>query len=290
MDKKVLVTGAAGYIGSHLVKALYNNGFTVHGIDNNWNQNDINEYCETFFWDLTTEIIPDGLLTHYDAIVHLASETMVSRSVAEPYTYYLTNITGTHNLLKYVKTDHLIYGSTGSAFNPGSSPYSTSKRASEDVVVASGTPYSICRFYNVSGNDGFDKFDPTYYHLIRKAAAVATGKFDKIQIYGSDFDTPDGTAIRNYTHVKDIVSAVMKIVYHGATYNIECLGNTKGYSVKQVIDTMNSLLENKLIVEVSDKRVGDVDVSVLPNQSKFFTENHTLLDQCSSALEMANDS
>ena len=280
---KVLVTGATGYIGSHLVKKLAQGGHKVYATDFNLDQNDISRYIEgnVLNWDIRHISHPVG---EYDAVVHLAAKTMVSPSLKDPYNYYLTNIVGTQHVIDCTETDHFLYCSTGSAFHPGSSPYATSKRAGEDLVTLL-PGHSIARFYNVSGNDGFKKFDDSHYHLIRKLAAVVNGLYPHIEVFGTDYPTRDGTTIRNYTHISDIVDALYRMVEHGPTKSVECLGNVDGYSVLEVIRAMADATGTVLNVRLGNRRPGEVAVSSLPEQSKFFIETKSIQNLCLSALE-----
>lgn len=281
--KTILVTGATGYIGAHVCKALHAKGYIVDGVDYNYNQNNIAQYCRYLF---KTDIrnIQWRSHNHYDVVIHLAAKTMVSPSVADPLDYYQTNVIGTHNVIQNYSFDHFIYCSTGSAFNPTSSPYSMSKRAGEDLMVYT-KQHTICRFYNVSGNNGLNKFDDGLYHLIRRCAAAVYGITDHVPLYGTDYDTEDGTTRRNYTHINDIVDSIIKIVDNGATNDIECLGSVESYSVKQVIDVVKEVSGVDFNVVVHPRRPGDIPISTLPNQSRFFEQKYSLRDQCMSAVE-----
>lgn len=282
---KILVTGATGYIGSHLIKELAETGkHQIFGTDYNLRQNNVDKYLHKLIaWDITQQHF--GKFYDFDAVIHLAAKTMVSVSTKIPEKYYLTNIVGTHNLINNVEEcGHMIYCSTGAAINPASSPYALSKKAAEDIVIQRARDHTICRFYNVSGNNGFKKFDDSYYHLIRKAAATAAGRFDSINICGTSYDTPDGTAIRNYTHIQDIVNSILRIVNFGPTRKIENLGNATGYSVREVINAMKKVSGVNFNVKEIDARNGDVPKTIFVKQSDFFEETFSLEDQCLSSL------
>jgi len=282
---RLLVTGATGYIGSHFVKTAAEAGHSILAADYNWNQNDISEYTKRFFnWDIRVE---SKHIHNIDKVVHIAAKTKVPESVKNPYDYYLTNVIGTANVAKSLidPVDHFIYCSTGSAFEPESNPYAGSKYAGELVAKQYCDRTSVVRFYNVSGNDGMSKFDDEYSHLIRKAAAVVNGKFDKLYIHGTDYDTRDGTCIRNYTHIKDIVDSLLRIVENDPTNEIDCLGSPNGYTVKEVIDTMRSVSNTQFEVVETSRRDGDVDISTVPYESKYFKEEKTLEDMCLDALK-----
>ena len=282
---RLLVTGATGYIGSHFVKTAAEAGHSILAADYNWNQNDISEYTRKFFnWDIRVE---SKHIYNIDKVVHIAAKTKVPESVKNPYDYYLTNVIGTANVAKSLidPVDHFIYCSTGSAFEPESNPYAGSKYAGELVAKQYCDRTSVVRFYNVSGNDGMSKFDDEYSHLIRKAAAVVNGKFDKLYIHGTDYDTRDGTCVRNYTHVKDIVDSLLRIVENDPTNEIDCLGSSKGSTVREVIDTMRKVTNAPFEVEETGRRSGDVAVSTVPYESKYFKEEKTLEDMCLDALK-----
>ncbi len=129
------------------------------------------------------------------------------------------------------------------------------------------------------------RYDDQYSHLIRRAAAVVSCKVDKLYIHGTDQDTRDGTCIRNYTHVKDIVDSLLRITENKHTGEIDCLGAPEGYSVREVIDTMANVSRANIEVLEGPRRVGDVAVSTVPLESKHFKQEKTLEDMCLDALK-----
>ena len=287
---KILVTGATGYIGAHTCEALYNRGHNVIGTDNNVNQNDLTGVVDDFFeWDIREQESRPEL--KIDKIVHIAAMTKVPQSVKNPYDYYMTNVIGTKNVIDIAPADHMVYCSTGSAFEPAANPYAATKYGGELITQQFCDNYSLVRFYNVSGNNGMLKFDDEVSHLIRKAARVVNAVKNRensasMNLYGNDFDTRDGTCIRNYTHVKDIVDGVVRIVENEATNKVECLGSPKGVSVLEVIDTMKRVSGIDFKVNITDRRDGDIAVSTVPIESQFFKETKTLEDMCRDALEV----
>lgn len=282
---RVLVTGATGYIGAHFVKAMAERGHEVIGTDVRTDQNDISKYTSDFFqWDILSKEKGPVL---YDKVVHLAAKTKVNLSMNNPWLYYQTNIQGTKNVIDAFDCDHFIYCSTGSAFNPDCSPYSASKLCGEYVTRQFCPNQTIVRFYNVSGNDGFNKYDYEHFHLIRKAAATANGVYDSMTINGTDYDTRDGTCIRNYTHVVDIVNGLVNATEASPCNNEwECLGTTEGVTVREVIETMKQVAGVNFRVEEVGRRLGDAPVSTIPSVSKFFKLTKTLEDQCLDALKV----
>lgn len=290
---KVLVTGATGYIGAHVVKALYDRGHEIIATDFNNDQNDIKKYCEHYYdWDIR-EKRPDTYPqvsvndVGVEKVVHIAAVTKVGPSVKTPWNYFSTNTVGTKNVMDAYPNKHFIYCSTGSAFQPESNPYAASKWAGELITKELCKKYSLVRFYNVSGNDGMYKFDDDVTHLVRKAAKVANRNNNHpfMPIFGVDYNTRDGTCIRNYTHVSDIVDSLIRIVESDPTNSIECLGSPKGTSVKEIIEIMKKVSGIDFKVVIEPPRDGDIEISTVPYASKFFKENKTLENICEDALK-----
>ena len=275
---KVLVTGASGYIGSHVCKLLKQHGHHITAWDINfWGEyNDISGYCDHFLnFDVTKEVSGE-----FDAVVHLAGRSLVGPSMKTPTEYYRVNITGTANLLDRVQTDHMLFASTSSAWEMAS-PYAISKVAAEDVIKEKANGYTIFRFFNVSGTDGTNRQLGPPSQLIKVAAMAAANKIPHIKIYGNDYPTRDGTCIRDYVHVVDLTNAIVNAVEKGpANTPYECLGSNHGYSVLEVLDTMELVSGVKLNRIITSRRAGDAVSSVVDELSDFITLDKTIIDMC----------
>ena len=270
--KKVLITGNSGYIGSHLSKMLADS-YEVYGLDVNAPQTD--RLKDWYNVDIRRLFTVDQ---EFDAVIHLAALVNVGESEQIPIQYYITNLNGTMNVLNKIKTKNFIFASTGAAQDCGSA-YGISKRAAEDVVreyctVHNPKDYTIFRFYNVIGSDGFAPTNPDglMYNLMK---AKEKGEFT---IFGNDYDTRDGTCIRDYVHVNEICDALRSAI--GKPSNqIECLGHGVGYTVAEIVNKfkeVNNIPNINLLTKIGPRRKGDLAVSVLDNVSPYMKELYSL--------------
>lgn len=283
---KVLITGVTGYIGSHLAKVLFEAGHHVVGLDIEWKKhNDVSRYCHRILIKDVTKHVCDE---DYDVIVHLAGLIQVEESVAHPTKYYSTNLGGTVNMLRQnINSEpHFIFASTAGAFD-AQSPYARSKLAAEDVIKEKSKNYTIFRFFNVAGSDGMHRQVGRASHLIRIAAETAAGKRDYMSIYGEDYDTPDGSCVRDYIHVVDLVNAIRDTIKHGP-FNTpyECIGSGKGYSVKEVVQAMKDVTGQDFTVKMAGRRDGDPASLAIDNQFNLLHPQYQLKDMCLSAYNI----
>ena len=281
----VLVTGATGYIGSHVCKLLKERGHHVTGWDTNIHgeYNDITEYVDWFDErDVTDPYCSDN----FDAVVHLAGRSVVPQSLKEPTEYYRVNAMGTANMLDKVNTPHFIFASTSSAWEMAS-PYAKSKVAAEDIIKEKASGYTIFRFFNVSGTDGVNRQLGAPSHLIRVAAMACVNESPEINIFGDDYDTRDGTCIRDYIHILDLAGAIVRAVEQGPTNTpYECLGSNEGYSVNDVLDTMEKVTGKTIKRNIKGRREGDAVASVVDTLSDYCILTKSLEDMCSDQYKL----
>lgn len=266
---KVLVTGSEGYIGKHLCAALEKHYIEVHKLDYTI---DDKPYSHDYECDIRyQENLKNGLVSmhEYDAVIHLAAMVRVGESVQKPTLYYDTNINGTVNLLKSLKYKTFIFASTGAAADP-KSPYGLSKRVAEDIVRELAPSYTIFRFYNVIGTEGFPATNPDglFYKLTE---SLETGTFE---IYGKDYNTKDGTCVREYIHVMDIVRSLMRAIDTPST-DIQNLAYGDTRTVKEIVDIFKMVNGGNFQVIYKDARPGDLEACYLENPSKYVTRYYT---------------
>jgi len=296
--KNILVTGGAGYIGSHVVNLLIDKGYNVTVLDNliTGTFKLINKKATFHEIDIADENKIEPILNNnqFDLIMHFAGLIRVDESVKDPKKYNEYNFTKSKiflkNCLKY-KINKIIFSSTATVYNDlketklsekdelnPTNPYAESKLNFEKHLInqakINNLKYIILRYFNVAGADEklrsglISKYST---HLIKIASEVAVGKKSELIINGNDYDTPDGTPIRDYIHVSDLADihlVAAKYLHEKNQSNIFNCGYGKGYSVKDVINTFNKILEKKIKFKIGPKRPGDSKI-LIANPDKF---------------------
>ncbi len=285
-DETILVTGGAGYIGSHVVKQLAARGERVIVLDNlstGFRESVIGgELIEGDSGDMA---LVSRILKEHDikSVLHFAAHIVVPESVADPMKYYGNNTCNTRNLLACCAeagVERFIFSSTAAVYGIPQeipiaedspvqpiNPYGSSKLMSEwmlrDLARACGLNYVILRYFNVAGADPqgqIGQSTPEATHLIKVACEVLTGKRDRIEIFGTDYPTPDGTCIRDYIHVDDLADAHLKALDYlarGGESTILNCGYGHGYSVREVLDAVQRVNGAPLAIVESARRPGD---------------------------------
>jgi UDP-glucose 4-epimerase len=283
----VLVTGGAGYIGSHMVLELVDSGENVVVLDNlstghRWA---VPDEVPFIIGDTGDQPLTDQLIRRFeiDAIIHFAAAVVVPDSVRDPLTYYRNNTANSRTLIESaVKAGvrHFIFSSTAAVYGEvGSdpvletaptrpiSPYGWSKLMTEimlrDASTAHDLGHVILRYFNVAGADPrarAGQSTPGATHLIKVAAETALGRRPVLKVFGTDYPTPDGTGIRDYIHVSDLVRAHSRALAHlrsgGESLTLNC-GYGHGFSVREVIETVKQMSGVNFKVENAPRRPGD---------------------------------
>jgi UDP-glucose 4-epimerase len=292
---KILVTGGAGYIGSHIVKALGEEGYDVLTYDNLSSGNRWAVlYGELVVGDLSDKVTVKKVIHKFkpDAVMHFAASIVVPESVSEPLKYYRNNTANTLNLLEAMEDEGVnmfIFSSTAAVYgipeevpvkedapmNP-INPYGSSKMMTElfirDIAFASSDfRYVSLRYFNVAGADRDCRIGQAYRestHLITRALKTAKGEFEKLQVFGTDYPTYDGTCIRDYIHVDDLAEAhiyALEYLVNGGESNIFNCGYGHGYSVREVVETTKEVTGIDFRVEETERREGDPPVLIADN-------------------------
>lgn len=292
----ILVCGGAGYIGSHAVAELINKNEDVIVLDNlqKGHKEAVWNGAKLYIGDLRDKDILDSVFSenNIEAVIHFAADSLVGESVIEPLKYYENNVVSALTLLRAMNkygVKKIVFSSTAATYGEPESvpimetdktcptnPYGETKLAVEKMLKWAEKAYDIkhvvLRYFNVagaheSGKIGEDHSPET--HLIPIILQVALGKREKIMMYGDDYATADGTCIRDYIHVMDLVDAHLLAVEklrkssESGTYN---LGNGNGFSVKEVIDIARKVTNHPIPAELAPRREGDPAVLIASSQ------------------------
>jgi UDP-glucose 4-epimerase len=284
----VLVTGGAGYIGSHMVWALLDAGEDVAVIDRlstgfRWA---VPPEAKFYEGDIADPVVLESIAAEneIEAIIHFAGSIVVPESVADPLGYYENNTVKSRALIAWAVAKGIrrfVFSSTAAVYGTpeGSdpvvetarltpeSPYGSSKLMTEimlrDTAAAHDFTYTALRYFNVAGADPKGRSGQSAKgatHLIKVASQVVTGQRDKIEVFGTDYPTPDGTCIRDYIHVSDLADAHLKALQRmregGGSLVANC-GYGRGFSVLDVLDTMKTVVGHDFNIVFGPRRAGD---------------------------------
>lgn len=293
---KVLVTGGAGYIGGHLVYELIRDGFEVIILDNLSSGKKANVHKDALFieGDLSDEnLLRDIFSTNkIEAVFHMAASLEVEESVRMPEKYIQNNVGNTIKLLSAMKEcgiKNIIFSSTAAVYGESgnspitensplkpNNPYGSSKLLAERAIKYfseySGINAVVFRYFNACGFNISDQILPTHQsHLIYNVIQVAKGAKTHLDVYGNDYETFDGTCIRDYVHVSDIVMPhilafkKMQNLSIKSSFEVYNIGTGKGCSVEQVVNTTTEVLNKIIPMQVAPRRAGDAPITIANN-------------------------
>ena len=284
---RLLVLGGAGYIGSHTALELIKKGHEVIVVDNlvTGYEKAIPDKAVFYQGDIRNFDFLDNLFKkeRIDAVIHFAAYSLVGESVTNPLKYYDNNLYGTKVLLEAMiknNVNKIVFSSTAATYGEPenipiletdrtcpTNPYGETKLAMEKMFhwasKAHGLSYVSLRYFNACGADATGQIGEAHNpesHLIPLVLQVPNGKRESVSIYGTDYDTPDGTCIRDYIHVTDLAQAhILAVEYlaNGGESDIFNLGNGVGYSVREVIETARSVTGHPIPATEVPRRAGD---------------------------------
>jgi UDP-arabinose 4-epimerase len=285
-ERKVLVTGGAGYVGSHACKALARAGFVPVTYDNLSNGHEwAVRYGPLERGDILDRQALDVAIARHApvAVLHFAALAYVGVSVSDPATYYRNNVAGSLNLLEAMKDagiGAIVFSSTCATYgvpppapiSEGTpqhpiNPYGATKLVVEwmlrDFAHAYGLRYAALRYFNASGADPDNEIGEAHFpetHLIPLALDAASGRGGELSVFGDDYDTPDGTCIRDYIHVSDLADAhvlALEALLAGMASNAFNLGNGNGFSVRDVLGAIRRATGLEVPHRIAPRRAGD---------------------------------
>lgn len=283
----VLVTGGAGYIGSHAVYALIDRGEQVVVIDNlsTGRRASVSEKAQFIEGELADQPLVANIIreNNIDAVLHFAGSVVVPESVINPLPYYRNNTQVALSLAETCikeKVTHFIFSSTAAVYGLPDvrcvseeeekkpiNPYGRSKLATEwlleDCTNSYDFRYVALRYFNVAGADPLGRTGqstPNATHLIKRACQVALGRYPHLDIFGTDYPTPDGTGVRDYIHVSDLIDAhllALQSLRDGGASNIYNCGYGRGTSVREIIEALEAVTGRSVPFREQPRRAGD---------------------------------
>ncbi|MCE5285227.1 MAG: UDP-glucose 4-epimerase GalE [Pelosinus sp.] len=283
----VLVLGGAGYIGSHAVYQLIDRGFSVVIVDNLQTGHKAAVHAKAAFYegDIRDKAFLQGVFVkeNIDAVIHFAANSLVGESMTQPLKYFNNNVYGMQILLEVMQENgvkNIVFSSTAATYGEPevvpiteemptmpTNTYGETKLTMEKIMkwcdAAYGMKYVALRYFNVAGarstgEIGEDHAPET--HLIPIVLQVALGKREYISIYGEDYDTEDGTCVRDYIHVEDLINAhilAMEYLKQQNTSNVFNLGSSQGFSVKEIVEAARAVTKHAIPAKIGQRRAGD---------------------------------
>ena len=283
----VLVIGGAGYIGSHAVNKLIKKDYNVSVLDNlvTGHRDAVDEAATFYLGDIRDKAILNQIVQdeQIEAIFHFAASSLVGESVEKPLKYFNNNVVGMEVLLEVMQENDvkkIIFSSTAAVYGDvqaplitedepkaPTSPYGESKLMMENMIkwcdLAHGIKFVSLRYFNVAGalstGEIGEDHDPET-HLIPIVLQTALGQRNAMTIFGDDYNTPDGTCIRDYVHVEDLIDAhilALEYLNTNAESQIFNLGSSTGYSVKEIVEASHKVTGKEIPVKIGERRAGD---------------------------------
>ena len=283
----ILVLGGAGYIGSHAVYQLIDKGYNVVVVDNlqTGHQEAIHPNAKFYQGDIRNKGFLQSVFQNeeIEAVIHFAANSLVGESMEKPLVYFSNNVYGTQIVLEVMKENNvqqIVFSSSAAVYgeqqvmpitetmttNP-TNTYGETKLIMEKMMKwcdkAYGLKYVALRYFNVAGARKTAKIGEDHTpetHLVPLILQVALGQRDKITIFGEDYDTADGTCIRDYIHVEDLIAAhilALEYLRRGGESDIFNLGSSKGYSVKEMVDAARQVTNHSIPSTIGERRAGD---------------------------------
>ncbi len=317
----VLVTGGAGYIGSHMVYALLDRGERVVVLDNlsTGVRSLVSNEANFVLGDVGDKSLVHGIVDDHDidCVIHFAGSAVAPESVVEPLRYYANNTVASQSLIEAcveAGVNRFIFSSTAAIYGPSErdllaeglptfpmNPYGRSKLMTEWILedvshARNDFRYVALRYFNVAGTEPLGRTGQSTRNatqLIRRACQVALGRLSHLDIFGTDYPTPDGTAVRDYIHVTDLISAHLlaaKSLRAGAESNVYNCGYGHGVSVREIVAELEHILGRNLPVKDGPRRPGDAarivaDSTKLKNDLNWHPEHDDLGTIIRSAFE-----
>lgn len=293
---RILVLGGAGYIGSHTVYELVDAGYEVIVVDNLLTgfKEAVHPQAKFYEGDIRDKIFLDNILSKekIDGVIHFAASSQVGESMKNPLKYYNNNLCGTEVLLESMVEhgiDKIVFSSTAATYGePESIPiletartlptncYGETKLSMEKMFKWTSKAYNLryvsLRYFNACGAHPNGKIGEAHNpetHLIPLVLQVPNGKREYISVFGNDYDTKDGTCVRDYIHVNDLAQAhilAMEYLSKGGESNIFNLGNGVGFTVKEVIETARKVTNHTIPIREEERRAGDPSVLIASSE------------------------